>query len=111
MAFGVKHLTTSVPLRPLGPGVAVRRAAPSRPERPLHVGDGVGVGGQKVSEQGDVGDSEAQRVDLGEALFVREGRHVDSQLVEGRVDAAEEEQHLATPDNLGLHTCDQVFTR
>ena len=38
-------------------------------------------------EEGDVGDGEAERVDLGEALLVGEGRHVQPQLLERRVDA------------------------
>ena len=38
-------------------------------------------------EEGDVRDGEAERVDLGEALLVGEGRHVQPQLLERRVDA------------------------
>lgn len=53
----------------------------------LDVRERVVLGGQDLPEQGDVGDREAQGVDLGEALLKREGGHVTAQLVEGRVDA------------------------
>ena len=46
-------------------------------------------------EEGDVGDGEAERVDLGEALLVGEGRHVQPQLLERRVDARRAAQHKA----------------
>lgn len=55
------------------------------PEAPLHVGQGVAVGGEHLSEEGDVGDGQTQRVDLAEPLLVREGRHVHPKLVERRV--------------------------
>ena len=40
-----------------------------------------------LPEERDVGDGEAECVDLGEALLVRERRHVQPQLLERRVDA------------------------
>ena len=44
-------------------------------------------------EERDVGDGEAEGVDLGEALLVGEGRHVQPQLLERRVDARRAAQH------------------
>ena len=44
-------------------------------------------------EEGDVCDGEAEGVDLGEALLVGEGRHVQPQLLERRVDARRAAQH------------------
>ena len=44
-------------------------------------------------EERDVGDGEAEGVDLGEALLVGEGRHVQPQLFERRVDARRAAQH------------------
>ena len=41
---------------------------------------------EDLAEEGDVGDGEAEGVDLGEALLVREGGHVEAELLEGRVD-------------------------
>ena len=41
---------------------------------------------QHLPQQGDVGDGQAQGVDLGEALLVRKGGHVATQLFKGRVD-------------------------
>ena len=38
-------------------------------------------------EEGDVRNGEAEGVNLGEALLVGEGRHVQTKLLEGRVDA------------------------
>lgn len=42
---------------------------------------------QDLAKERDVGDGQAEGVDLGEALLVREGRNVQSELLEGRVDA------------------------
>ena len=53
-------------------------------------------------EEGDVGDGEAERVDLGEALLVGEGRHVQPQLLERRVDARRAAQHKANLFYLNL---------
>jgi len=61
----------------------------------LDVREGVVVGDEDLSEQGDVGDGQAQRVDLGEPLLEGESGHMAAQLVEGAVDA---EHALAFPD-------------
>lgn len=58
------------------------------PETLLDVGEWVVVGEQHLPEQRDVGDGKAQGVDLREAFFVRERRHVHAELIKGRVDAA-----------------------
>lgn len=51
----------------------------------LDVGHGVELRSQELSKKGDVGDGQAQGVDLAEALLVREGGYVRSQLLEGWV--------------------------
>lgn len=73
-------LTARIPGRPLG-------ALEAAPQAPLHVGFGLTAGQEDVPEEGDVGDGQAERVDLGQALLVGEGGHAAAELVEGRVDA------------------------
>lgn len=58
------------------------------PETLLDVGEWVVVGEQHLPEQRDVGDGQAQGVDLREAFFVWERWHVHAELIKGRVDAA-----------------------
>ncbi len=43
---------------------------------------------QDLPEEGDVGDGQAERVDLAQPLLVREGGNVQAELLEGSVDAA-----------------------
>ena len=57
-------------------------------------------------EEGDVRDGEAERVDLGEALLVGEGRHVQPQLLERRVDARRAVQHMGKSVLCDLFECD-----
>lgn len=73
-------LTARVPGRSPGAGDAAAQAL-------LHEGSGLSAGHQDVPEQGDVGDGQAQGVDLGEAFLEGEGGHEAPELVEGRVDA------------------------
>lgn len=57
------------------------------PQTLLHVGQGIVVRLEHLTQQGDVRYGQSQGVDLAETLFVRKGGHVDPQLVEGGIDA------------------------
>lgn len=58
------------------------------PETLFDVGQGVVIRLEDFPEQGNVGDGQPQGVDFWEALFVREGGHVDAQFVKRWIYAA-----------------------
>ena len=76
---GGRALTTSVPDDDLLPFAV-------SPQTLLDVFERLPTGNEDVLEHRYVGDGETQRVDLGETLLVGEGRHVQTQLLERRVD-------------------------
>ena len=50
------------------------------------------VAEKDLSEEGDVGDGQTERVDLAEPLLVRKGGNVSAELLEGGVDTGAAEQ-------------------
>ena len=58
-----------------------------------------------LSEQGDVGDGQPEGVNLGESLFVGEGRHVTPQLLEGGVDGGAAEREALKAGTLYICSC------
>lgn len=76
----ISALTTGVPFGTFG--------LPFTAQTPLDVGKRIAVGRQHFAQQRYVCDGQSEGVNLAEPFLVRECRHVTSELVERRVDAA-----------------------
>lgn len=76
----ISALTTSVPFGTFG--------LPFAAQAPLYVGERIAVGRQHFAQQRYVCDGQSESVNLTEPFLVRERRHVTSELIERRVDAA-----------------------
>jgi len=72
-------LTTSVPFGAFGRSLAA--------QTPLDISQWVAVGRQYFTQQRNVRDRQAERVNLAEPLLIRERGHMTAELVERRVDA------------------------
>lgn len=91
----VHHVTCTIIHNILTAGVPFGAfRLPFAAQAPLHVGQGVAVGRQHLSQQRYVRDRQPQRVDLAQPLLVRERRDVSAELVERRVDAAKHQQRF-----------------